>query len=112
VAAAEQAIATLLDHGAAAVLLGGGRLHDGARVIDRFDDGVTQEAFIHARLAVDSTGASDHLSAALAARLAQGLSCANACEAAVDHVARALQARHAAQLDSTPPHALAARGPA
>lgn len=92
---AERAVASLLDQGAAAVLLGGGQLRDGARVVDRFDDGVTQDAFIHARLEMIDAGAGDRLSAALTARLAQGLACANACEAAVDHVVRVLQARQA-----------------
>lgn len=89
--AAEHATAALLDLGANAVLLKGGHLHEGARVLDRFDDGVTQDVFMHPRLQVDAHGTGCSLSAAIAAQLCQGLSLLNACEAAIDYVARAIR---------------------
>ncbi|PPV08205.1 bifunctional hydroxymethylpyrimidine kinase/phosphomethylpyrimidine kinase [Xanthomonas bromi] len=88
---AEHATAALLDLGANAVLLKGGHLHEGARVLDRFDDGVTQDVFMHPRLQVDAHGTGCSLSAAIAAQLCQGLSLLNACEAAIDYVARAIR---------------------
>ncbi|HBK46483.1 MAG TPA: bifunctional hydroxymethylpyrimidine kinase/phosphomethylpyrimidine kinase [Xanthomonadaceae bacterium] len=89
---AEIAATALLDLGANAVLLKGGHLHEGARVIDRFDDGVTRNEFIHARLPLDAHGTGCTLASAVAAQLCQGLSLPDACEAAIDYVARALQA--------------------
>ncbi len=91
---AERAAALLLDLGAGAVLLKGGHLHEGNRVIDRFFDGVSSETFIHARLPVDAHGTGCTLASAIAAQLCNGLSLANACEAAIDYVARALQQGH------------------
>ncbi|NIK07360.1 hydroxymethylpyrimidine/phosphomethylpyrimidine kinase [Xanthomonas arboricola] len=92
--AAEHATAALLDLGANAVLLKGGHLHEGTRVIDRFDDGVTQNVFMHPRLQVDAHGTGCSLSAAIAAQVCQGLSLLNACEAAIDYVARAIRLGH------------------
>lgn len=92
--AAEHATAALLELGANAVLLKGGHLHEGARVIDRFDDGVTQDVFMHPRLQVDAHGTGCSLSAAIAAQLCQGLSLLNACEAAIDYIARAIRLGH------------------
>jgi len=89
---AEDAAAALLDLGAGAVLLKGGHLDEGARVIDRYFDGVTREEFIHTRLPVDAHGTGCTLAAAIAAQLCQGLSLPNACEAAIDYVARGLHA--------------------
>ncbi|PPT72473.1 bifunctional hydroxymethylpyrimidine kinase/phosphomethylpyrimidine kinase [Xanthomonas arboricola] len=91
---AEHATAALLELGANAVLLKGGHLHEGTRVIDRFDDGVTQDVFMHPRLQVDAHGTGCSLSAAIAAQLCQGLSLLNACEAAIDYVARAIRLGH------------------
>ncbi|WP_102945766.1 bifunctional hydroxymethylpyrimidine kinase/phosphomethylpyrimidine kinase [Stenotrophomonas sp. VV52] len=88
---AEDAAAALLDLGAGAVLLKGGHLAEGARVIDRYFDGVTREEFIHARLPVDAHGTGCTLASAIAAQLCCGLSLPNACEAGIDYVARALQ---------------------
>ncbi|PPU71354.1 bifunctional hydroxymethylpyrimidine kinase/phosphomethylpyrimidine kinase [Xanthomonas melonis] len=88
---AEHATAALLDLGAQAVLLKGGHLHEGARVVDRFDDGVTQDVFMHPRLPVDAHGTGCSLSAAIAAQLCQGLSLLNACQAGIDYVARAIR---------------------
>lgn len=60
-------------------------------MIDRFDDGVTQDVFMHPRLQVDAHGTGCSLSAAIAAQLCQGLSLLNACEASIDYVARAIR---------------------
>lgn len=88
---AERATAALLECGANAVLLKGGHLQEGSRVIDRFDDGVTQDEFIHARLALEAHGTGCTLASAVTAQLCQGLSLPAACEAAIDYVARALR---------------------
>jgi len=94
-AAAERACSELLGLGATAVLLKGGHLYEGHRVVDRFDDGVAQHAYMHARLPVDAHGTGCTLASAIAAQLANGLSLANACEAAIDYVARGLQGGYA-----------------
>ena len=88
---AEDAAAALLDMGAGAVLLKGGHLLEGRRVIDRYFDGVSREEFSHVRLPVDAHGTGCTLASAIAAQLCCGLSLANACEAAIDYVARGLQ---------------------
>ncbi|SBV35897.1 Phosphomethylpyrimidine kinase [uncultured Stenotrophomonas sp.] len=90
-AGAEEAAAALLDLGAGAVLLKGGHLHEGPRVIDRYFDGVTGEEFSHARLPLDAHGTGCTLASAIAAQLCRGLSLPNACEAAIDYVARGLR---------------------
>ncbi len=89
--AAERACSELLGLGATAVLLKGGHLFEGTRVIDRFDDGVAQHEYIHTRLPIDAHGTGCTLASAIAAQLCNGLSLGNACEAAIDYVARALQ---------------------
>ncbi|HEY0335039.1 MAG TPA: bifunctional hydroxymethylpyrimidine kinase/phosphomethylpyrimidine kinase [Stenotrophomonas sp.] len=89
--AAERACAALLELGASAVLLKGGHLFEGLRVVDRYDDGVSRHEYIHARLPVDAHGTGCTLASAVAAQLCNGLTLANACEAAIDYVARALQ---------------------
>ena len=88
---AEDAAAALIQLGAGAVLLKGGHLHEGSRVIDRYFDGVSSEEFSHARLPVDAHGTGCTLASAIAAQLCRGLSAANACEAAIDYVARGLR---------------------
>jgi len=88
---AEDAATALLDMGAGAVLLKGGHLLEGSRVIDRYFDGVSREEFSHIRLPVDAHGTGCTLASAIAAQLCCGLSLVNACEAAIDYVARALQ---------------------
>ncbi|MDV3469078.1 bifunctional hydroxymethylpyrimidine kinase/phosphomethylpyrimidine kinase [Stenotrophomonas sp. C3(2023)] len=88
---AERAAALLLEQGAAAVLLKGGHLQEGDRVIDRFYDGVSSEEYRHARLPVDAHGTGCTLASAIAAQLCNGLTLANACEAAIDYVARGLR---------------------
>ena len=90
-AAADRACSELIELGATAVLLKGGHLHEGARVIDRFDDGVARHEFRHVRLPVDAHGTGCTLASAIAAQLCNGLSLSHACEAAIDYVARALQ---------------------
>ncbi|WP_294995230.1 bifunctional hydroxymethylpyrimidine kinase/phosphomethylpyrimidine kinase [uncultured Stenotrophomonas sp.] len=92
---AEEAASTLLELGAGAVLLKGGHLQEGNRVIDRYFDGVSSEAFIHARLPLDAHGTGCTLASAIAAQLCNGLSLANACEAGIDYVARGLQRGYA-----------------
>ncbi|KAF1016161.1 MAG: Hydroxymethylpyrimidine/phosphomethylpyrimidine kinase [Stenotrophomonas maltophilia] len=87
----ERAATTLLDQGVAAVLLKGGHLQEGNRVVDRYFDGVSSEEFIHARLPIDAHGTGCTLASAIAAQLCNGLSVANACEAGIDYVARGLQ---------------------
>ena len=87
---AEDAADALLELGAGAVLLKGGHLDEGSRVVDRFFDGVTREEFSHARLPVDAHGTGCTLASAIAAQLCCGLSLPNACEAAIDYVARGL----------------------
>lgn len=110
---AEHATAALLEAGAQAVLLKGGHLQEGQRVIDRYDDGVSRSEFSHARLALDAHGTGCTLAAAIAAQLCQGLALPAACEAAIDYVARALRGSYrpgrsdVAVLD----HFGAARGP-
>jgi len=89
--AAEHATAALLELGASAVLLKGGHLFEGGRVVDRYDDGVSRNEYIHARLPIDAHGTGCTLASAIAAQLCNGLALASACEAAIDYVARALQ---------------------
>jgi len=88
---AEDAATALLGLGTGAVLLKGGHLAEGPRVIDRYYDGVASEEFSHARLPVDAHGTGCTLASAIAAQLCRGLSLPNACEAAIDYVARGLR---------------------
>lgn len=88
---AEDAAAALLALGTGAVLLKGGHLAEGNRVVDRYFDGVSREEFSHLRLPVDAHGTGCTLASAIAAQLCCGLSLPNACEAAIDYVARGLQ---------------------
>jgi hydroxymethylpyrimidine/phosphomethylpyrimidine kinase len=88
---ADDAADALIGMGASAVLLKGGHLFEGNRVIDRYFDGVTREEFSHARLPVDAHGTGCTLASAIAAQLCCGLSMPNACEAAIDYIARGLQ---------------------
>src|SRR3546814_20232320 len=53
---AERALAGLRALGAGAVLLKGGHLDEGARVIDRFADADGEFRFGHARIAVEEIG--------------------------------------------------------
>ncbi len=88
---AEDAATALLALGANAVLLKGGHMDEGTRVIDRYFDGVTREEFSHARLPVDAHGTGCTLASAIAAQLCRGLPLPDACEAAIGYVARSLR---------------------
>jgi len=80
--------------GATAVLLKGGHLHEGDKIVDRFDDGVVSAEFTHPRLTLDAHGTGCTLASAVAANLALGTSMAQAAENAVDYVQRALALGH------------------
>ncbi len=88
--AAGRAITALQAMGARAVLLKGGHLEEGARVVDRYRDAAGDVAFTHDRLALDAHGTGCTLAAAIAANLALGLAMPAAVEAASDYIARAL----------------------
>lgn len=88
---AEQAASALLDLGAGAVLLKGGHLHEGNRVIDRYFDGVSSEEFIHARLPLDAHGTGCTLASAIAAYRARGLPVVQAVTAAKTYVGGAIE---------------------
>jgi len=87
---AERALAGLRALGAGAVLLKGGHLDEGARVIDRLADADGELRFGHARIAVEGHGTGCTLASAIAANLCLGRGVRAACEAATDHVAAAL----------------------
>ncbi len=87
---AQDAAQALCALGAAAVLLKGGHLDEGARVVDRYVDGVGTRQFKHERIAVDGHGTGCTLASAIAANLCLGLAPADACAAATDYIARAL----------------------
>lgn len=88
---AEDAAAALLELGTGAVLLKGGHLAEGRQVVDRYIDGATRAEFTHARLPVDAHGTGCTLASAIAAQLCNGLRLPDACESAIDYIARGLQ---------------------
>lgn len=88
---AERALDQLLALGASAVLLKGGHLDEGAAVVDRYRDGSAQARFEHQRLPLEGHGTGCTLASAVAAQLCLGRSTAQATEAAVDYVGRALR---------------------
>ncbi len=88
---ADAAAAALLELGAGAVLLKGGHLAEGRQVVDRYLDGATRAEFTHARLPVDAHGTGCTLASAIAAQLCNGLRLPDACESAIDYIARGLQ---------------------
>lgn len=88
---AEDAAAALLALGTGAVLLKGGHLYEGSRVVDRYFDGVSREEFRHLRLPVDAHGTGCTLASAITAQLCCGLSMPNACKAAIEYIARGMQ---------------------
>ncbi|MFT4179546.1 MAG: PfkB family carbohydrate kinase [Thermomonas sp.] len=88
---AQTAIDTLHAMGASTVLLKGGHLDEGERVIDRFDDGSTRLQIIHPRLQLDGHGTGCTLASAIAANLCLGLAMPQAVQAATDYIGRALQ---------------------
>lgn len=89
--AATRAIDALRALGARAVLLKGGHLDEGGRVVDRFDDGETRAEFVHERIAIDGHGTGCTLASAIAANLCKGLQLPDACRAATDYVHAALR---------------------
>jgi hydroxymethylpyrimidine/phosphomethylpyrimidine kinase len=88
---AEAALRELHGLGAAAVLLKGGHLDEGAEVVDRFVDRDGVVAFRHPRIAVEGHGTGCTLAAAIAANLCLGRSPRDAVEAATGFVAEALR---------------------
>ncbi|HSD16318.1 MAG TPA: bifunctional hydroxymethylpyrimidine kinase/phosphomethylpyrimidine kinase [Thermomonas sp.] len=88
---AAAAIAALRAMGAAAVLLKGGHLDEGDAVVDRYDDGTVDAAFIHDRLALEGHGTGCTLASAIAANLCLGMPMPAAVEAATDYIERALR---------------------
>ena len=88
---AADAIAALRMLGAPAVLLKGGHLDEGDKVIDRYDDGRTDAEFVHDRLSLDAHGTGCTLASAIAANLCLGLPLIAAVEAATDYIERALR---------------------
>jgi hydroxymethylpyrimidine/phosphomethylpyrimidine kinase len=89
--AADDAMARLLDLGVHAVLLKGGHLDEGARVVDRYSDGRVHETFLHARLDLQAHGTGCTLASAVAANLCRGHSLEAACKSASDYVSMALR---------------------
>ncbi|MEO6263487.1 MAG: bifunctional hydroxymethylpyrimidine kinase/phosphomethylpyrimidine kinase [Luteimonas sp.] len=89
---ADDALVELRNLGPRAVLLKGGHLDEGAEVIDRYDDGVTDAEFIHDRIAIHGHGTGCTLASAVAANLCRGRPLPAACEEAIDYVFRALRA--------------------
>lgn len=90
--AAAVALEGLRALGSRAVLLKGGHLDEGATVIDRYDDGVAEAEFEHARLDVEGHGTGCTLASAIAANLCLGLPMRAAVEAATDYIETALSA--------------------
>jgi hydroxymethylpyrimidine/phosphomethylpyrimidine kinase len=88
--AAHVALAALHALGTSAVLLKGGHLQEGDRVIDRYHDGLANAVFVHERLALTAHGTGCTLAAAVTANLCRGLDLSAACAAATDYVHRAL----------------------
>jgi hydroxymethylpyrimidine/phosphomethylpyrimidine kinase len=89
--AADDAVARLLGLGVHAVLLKGGHLEEGARVVDRFSDGHAHEKFLHARLDLQAHGTGCTLASAVAANLCRGQALDAACRDASDYVSAALR---------------------
>ena len=89
-AQAVDALQALRSAGARAVLLKGGHLDEGARVIDRLLDGPDGTEFTHERLSVEGHGTGCTLASSIAAHLCRGLTVRDACEAATSYIARAL----------------------
>ena len=89
--AADRAAEDLLACGARAVLLKGGHLDEGDRVVDRYRDADGRVDFVHPRIAVDGHGTGCTLASAIAANLCLGLAPRDACRRATDYVAEALR---------------------
>ena len=89
-AGAERALVALRSLGARTVLLKGGHLDEGARVVDRLADRQGTLRFEHPRIAIEGHGTGCTLASAIAANLCLGRSPRDACEAATHYVATAL----------------------
>ncbi len=87
----EAAAADLLALGCKAVLLKGGHLDEGDRVVDRYVDADGADEFVHQRLALEGHGTGCTLASAIAANLCLGLSMPEAVRAATDYIERALR---------------------
>ena len=87
---AVRALDALRRLGARAVLLKGGHLDEGARVVDRYADAQGTVHFEHDRLQVQGHGTGCTLASAIAANLCLGMAPRDACEAATHYVAAAL----------------------
>ena len=88
---ADRAARDLLSAGARAVLLKGGHLDEGERVVDRFRaEGIAID-MVHERIDVEGHGTGCTLASAIAAQLCLGQVPAEACRLATDYVARALR---------------------
>ncbi|MEN5060962.1 bifunctional hydroxymethylpyrimidine kinase/phosphomethylpyrimidine kinase [Luteimonas sp. TWI1416] len=85
-ARARTALGELRALGARGVLLKGGHLDEGDRVVDRYADAQTQFEHDAPRLAIDGHGTGCTLSSAIAAQLALGASAADACRQGIDYV--------------------------
>jgi hydroxymethylpyrimidine/phosphomethylpyrimidine kinase len=88
---ADSALAALRAMGAAAVLLKGGHLDEGAAVVDRYADRAGVQRMVHPRLALEGHGTGCTLASAIAANVCLGLPLADAVRAATDYVGRALR---------------------
>ena len=89
--AADRAARDLLAAGAGAVLLKGGHLDEGGRVVDRYRDADGSVDLVHPRIAVDGHGTGCTLASAIAANLCLGHAPPEACRLAADYVAEALR---------------------
>ena len=91
-AGADRAARDLLAAGARAVLLKGGHLDEGGRVVDRYRDADGGDLdIVHARIEVDGHGTGCTLASAIAANACLGHSPMEACRRAADYVAGALR---------------------
>ena len=89
---ADRAARDLLAAGARAVLLKGGHLDEGERVVDRYRDADGGHLdLVHARMVVDGHGTGCTLASAIAANLCLGHAPVDACRRATDYVAAALR---------------------
>ena len=88
---ADRAARDLLAAGARAVLLKGGHLDEGDRVVDRYRDAGGAVDIVHGRIEVDGHGTGCTLASAIAANLCLGHAPAEACRRAADYVAEALR---------------------
>jgi hydroxymethylpyrimidine/phosphomethylpyrimidine kinase len=89
--AADDAARALLALGSQSVLLKGAHLEEGDIVVDRYLDVREEAEFQHERLPLEGHGTGCTLASAIAANLCLGRSPAEACEIAIDYVAKALR---------------------